>query len=632
MSLSYTKTFLSGSIMHNLEGDKLILPPSVLLDLLQTANQSNPDDFSNSQLPQPIIFQISNPKTRLITHGGVLEFNAEDEKVYLPPWMYESLSLKEGSEVTIRLKELPKGTWVRFRPMNTDYKEIRDYRAAFEGYLRSHYATLTEGEILTIKQANSSYQFLVEELKPANAVQVLDTDLEVEITPFSDPNSQNVISTIIKPKENDIRVGEIVKGIVNKDEYVYWKATSFERSHGLNIELNIKTGDADLLVSTNRNPKVDEHIWSDFSSDPTKSIFIESTNSEYASNSEIYIGVFGFSDSPTSYELNLMSSDHPLKSVETTLENFDTNENSPGNNVLCKVCGKVIKKDEKERHWHCDQCEKNGDIRERDKHMHVVHTNRQCSCGYETQSLPEMASHKQTTCPDKLIVCRFCHNYVKSGGFLTNQQDLLDGLTAHESYCGGRTITCTKCGLPVILKNVKVHHMMHEMERQNRRLPRLCRNKNCIRSAADNALRLCVVCFGPFWSPSADPNKKMLYTRVARKYHSQLTTGCGQKWCKNEYCATGNSTSQDPTTAALTLAPLLKQLQSSATAPMYLCVDETTTRKRLLANILYKSEDIEGIEEYPDEFCVKAIEVEDEDIVRARNWLRENAPNKSIKS
>lgn len=111
---------------------------------------------------------------------------------------------------------------------------------------------------------------------------------------------------------------------------------------------------------------------------------------------------------------------------------------------------------------------------------------------------------------------------------------MLEGLASHESYCGGRTIKCVKCGKAVILKNIAAHGKMHEVEKQNQKLPPLCRNANCTRIAADNSLRLCTVCFGPFWSPTADPTKKMLYTRVARKYHQQLTIGCKNAWCKNE--------------------------------------------------------------------------------------------------
>ncbi|CAG8475350.1 7728_t:CDS:2, partial [Scutellospora calospora] len=667
MSFSYARTLVSGSVISDLEGDKLILPPFVLEELLRTASQSVPSDFSDAQLPYPITFQITNPRTRLITHGGVLEFNAKDEKAYLPQWMHDSLSLTNGSEVIIRLKELPKGTWARFRPMNTDYKEISDYRAAFEGYLRSHYTTLTAGEILTIKQADTSYQFLVESLKPSNAVRIVDTDLELEIEPLE---AHNAFKTFKGDIENDIHVGKVANGKVSKNVYGYWNVLGIDKLHGLNIELRIHTGDAgiiiilayrplnqmnsDLIISTVRNPTLDSHLWSNFETASTKNIFIPSSNSEYATSNELFIGIHGFGDEPASYELEITPSDQPSNSHNS--ENAITshvNENSPGyikcdnceswipertialhssfclrNNIKCILCGKVMKKGEEQKHWHCEYCNKSGDFSEKEKHQFVFHTIRQCSCRFETESLPELAQHKRTTCPEKLITCRFCLNLVKQGDPSTNQHDLLEGLTAHESYCGGRTTTCLKCHQPVILKNVATHNMKHEIEKQNKRLPPLCRNKNCVRTAADNVLKLCATCFGPFWSPTADPEKKMLYTRVARKYHSQLTTGCKQQWCKNLYCATGNSTPQDATTAALSLTPLLKQLQSSTTAFMYFCVDELTTSKRTLANILYKGEDGESFEgEYADEFCVYALEVENGDLVAARKWLIDNAPN-----
>ena len=111
------------------------------------------------------------------------------------------------------------------------------YRAAFEGYLRSHYTTLTTGEILTIKQANSSYQFVVDSLKPANAVQVVDTDLEVEILPLSGEEASINI-------DKDIHVGQTIEGIVQKDDYDYCNLTDIDKSHGLNIVLNIIEGDA----------------------------------------------------------------------------------------------------------------------------------------------------------------------------------------------------------------------------------------------------------------------------------------------------------------------------------------------------------------------------------------------------
>ncbi|CAG8556505.1 7631_t:CDS:2 [Ambispora leptoticha] len=651
------------AVTSMLEGDKLILPPIVLEELLEKFSQTPPvvaeneeEIPSTSQLPSPLTFQILNPRTRIITHGGVLEFNSPDEKACLPQWMYESLSLSEGDEIIIRLKELPKGTWARFRPLSLEYKEIKDYRAAFEDYLRSHYVTLTAGEVLSLRQADSIYKFLVDSLQPENAVRIIDTDLEVEIVPFLANGSVSVSNKRHQrkeDKENEISVGQIVKGAVLKDEYTYWNLKSIDRSHGLNIHLKIlDRGDVDLVISTESKPTIEDHIWSDFSFSSERSIYISPTNSAYATSEEFCIGVYGHSESQTNYELLITNNDLPIPTV-TSKELDDENANKVGyahckncgrwvpertivlhsnycerNNIKCKLCGKIMRRDEEVFHWHCELCDQPGDSpEEKIKHQEIYHKRRECSCGYFTDSLPSLAAHKQSDCPNKLITCRFCHNLVKKGEIPTNSRDLLEGLTGHESYCGNRTIDCVKCNQSVSIRNVPMHAKMHEIEKQSRKLPPLCRNVNCIRTAENNTLKLCSICFGPFWSPANDPMNRKLLTRLARKYHHQLTTGCGNAWCKNKYCASGTSKSLDPNAAASKLVPLLQESQSATSPAIYLCVDQIVTRKRILADILYNGQDGGGIPgEYGMEFCVEAIEMSNEDLVEARKYLQANAP------
>ena len=138
---------------------------------------------------------------------------------------------------------------------------------------------------------------------------------------------------------------------------------------------------SDLVVSNVQYPKDDNHIWSDFSSERTKSIFIASTNFEYATKDDIHVGVHGYGDSQNSYELIVTHSDHPLTKSEPSLGLVD--DNAPGyaqcsncgkwipertialhsnfcerNNVMCSLCSKVMKKGEEKNHWHCSNCDK----------------------------------------------------------------------------------------------------------------------------------------------------------------------------------------------------------------------------------------------------------------------------------
>ncbi|KAI9363587.1 hypothetical protein BD770DRAFT_195032 [Pilaira anomala] len=288
------------------------------------------------------------------------------------------------------------------------------------------------------------------------------------------------------------------------------------------------------------------------------------------------------------------------------------------NNILCPWgCGKVFKKDsqELEDHWHCDQCDYIGEGGKegREKHLAYFHTPKTCSCThFTTDSYEALSVHKRTTCPEKLITCRFCHILCAQGPMSLDPRDRLLGLHAHESYCGSRTITCQK------------------FKRQQQTLPPACCNRNCIRPRTKNRLSFCQYCFGPFWITEDDPKNAKLIQRVARKLHSQLTTGCGNAWCRNKICASFTNDPKDATTAASLLIPMIKglprELASSNPNPeLYLCVDETTTRKKFLAELL--ESESEG--KYELGWCIKAIETENEDLDRAKSWLNQNAPTKT---
>jgi hypothetical protein len=140
---------------------------------------------------------------------------------------------------------------------------------------------------------------------------------------------------------------------------------------------------SDLVVSNVQYPKDDDHIWSNFSSEPTKSVFIASTNSEYAAKDDIYIGVHGYGNSLNSYELTVTYSDQPLTKSGPSLESIDdVNANAPGyvqcsncenwipertialhsnfcerNNIKCSLCGTIMKKGEEKNHLHCLKCD-----------------------------------------------------------------------------------------------------------------------------------------------------------------------------------------------------------------------------------------------------------------------------------
>ncbi|KAG0096111.1 hypothetical protein BGZ93_004985 [Podila epicladia] len=614
-------------------GDKIILPQRALESLIQAHANSppprtpSPQELANydptswepspfdqrqtqkpHELPSPLTFQIRNPANRAVTHGGVREFSADDNTIHLPAWMMTSLNLAVSDQVMVKFQDLPKGTWARFRPLTMDYTEIVDFRAAFEAFLRSHYNTLTAGEVLTIEQAKRPYQFIVEELKPANAVCITDTDLEVDIEPLdtdmkdgNDIKHMSEVRIAKEMKDQVLKIGAESLGKVGVDNYQRWKVDVPIRASGIQITVNVQAGDLDVLVSTKSPVTLQDHIWGNFESMGPRIVTIAAADQDYATQQDsqsLHIGVFGRASSSSS------------GSSSTSQGDIDYS-------ILVQ--------------YHDGPSIAHGDISEKNKHMEIYHGWYQCPCGsFESARLPDLALHRRTDCSERFIICRYCHTLVQQGALSSSARDRIRGLHAHESYCGDRTIQCQKCTQMVSLKDVQVHAKNHEYQRQNQATPKLCTNQNCVRARSTNVLGLCQLCFGPYWVPTEDPKYQKLVQRLARKYHSQLMTGCGNSWCRNQYCATSRGQEMDATSAATELMVILKEAKignTTETGKVWLCVDEATTRKKVLAQVLF--EDLQG--QYAIEWCVKALENERTDLEAAVQWLNQQAPRTKAK-
>ena len=64
-------------------GGKIIMPPSAL------------ESLSRLNISYPMLFKIENRAKNRTSHTGVLEFIADEGKVYLPGWMMRNLVLSE---------------------------------------------------------------------------------------------------------------------------------------------------------------------------------------------------------------------------------------------------------------------------------------------------------------------------------------------------------------------------------------------------------------------------------------------------------------------------------------------------------------------------------------------------------
>jgi len=591
-------------------------------------------------------FRLLNPRNARFTHVGVREFSAPDNAIAIPVWIADTLELAEGDNVGVQFRALPKAMRVKLRPLEAGYIED-DWKALLESQLRIH-TTLTRGEILSIRASPSTtFKFLVDELEPEDAVNLIDTDVTTEIEEMSQDNARKTRDQRLhaakqrKAEVTDIGLAGTVDGTVGAGEYVYFRMKQWDRQQSLELVLSSE-GDADLVISTSEDwkPKVDMHIWSNRTEDVTKRISLASTNIELTHAEVLQIGVYGNADA--SFTLTVQQGD-----LMMDVEDAKPNANAPGftqcqnclswvperslllhqnfclrNNSRCQRCRTVLPKKEQAQHWHCTDCEVHGNHGPSSlaKHRSIEHNRQECTCGQSLASLSSLAFHRATSCPVRLIKCRFCHTFKEQGDVSTlNAADMLAGLTPHEAECGSRTVECQLCSRRLRIKELPIHQRLHDDERKARPEPRNCRNINCTRARGDNPLGLCTICFGPLYSPLHDPVHRRLQSRLERKLLTQLMSGCGQAHCGNApHCATALGRSVGMSEAMKVIREQVNGMLRED-VQFHVCVDEVVQRKAFLSGMIAA----EGV--YGMEWARKAVEDAKGDISRARAWLEQNA-------
>lgn len=167
----YSVSMLPGNERQDVErGGKIIMPPSAL------------DQLTRLNIVYPMLFKLTNKKTKRETHCGVLEFVADEGKVYLPYWMMHNLLLEEGDFLHVESVSLPIAYFSRFEPQSEDFLDITNPKAVLENALRN-FACLTTNDVIAIKYNNKIYELRVLETKPGPAVSIIECDMNVEFAP-----------------------------------------------------------------------------------------------------------------------------------------------------------------------------------------------------------------------------------------------------------------------------------------------------------------------------------------------------------------------------------------------------------------------------------------------------------------
>ncbi|KAH8902174.1 hypothetical protein BR93DRAFT_360315 [Coniochaeta sp. PMI_546] len=589
---SFTVATASQAAAKDLQGDKILLPQSALEQLLSASTRLGPStshtftafDPSNpysvaaarqerarfqetfQQLPHPLMFRLVNQKNGNTIYAGIREFSANEGQAVLSPYLLEALGIEEnelnggpilegagdvvdltaddsrvenvGVRITVRAHQLPKGVYVRLRPLEAGYNPD-DWKSLLERQLRASYTTLTKGALLTVRGVRGEeFRFLIDKFQPdGDGICVVDTDLEVDIEALNEEQARETLRQIAARSQAapgtssgssvgyTIDIWNDVEAQVLAGDYVDYELPSWDRSRPIVIELSeIEAGqEIDLFVSPKSArqralPRDSEHLFGDFSSpkDGTKRIVIQPSNVELEGAEALLVSVHGYAPpdgqdadrSPRRYKLRARAGDTqgsatgPMELEQSVVHSPDEeqcknclqwipkrtmllHENfCRRNNILCPQCKGVFLKSSSEwaDHWHCpDHPESFGSTSlSKAKHADIEHGQRTCpSCGpsspFTYGSLTLLAQHRTTTCPHKLILCQFCHLEVPQEG------DPLDPSSEAETVLTGLTAHERADGA----RTTDCHLCgAHELDKAQRAAvpPPICRNALCSRT------------------------------------------------------------------------------------------------------------------------------------------------------
>ncbi|KAJ5032963.1 uncharacterized protein L3040_009549 [Drepanopeziza brunnea f. sp. 'multigermtubi'] len=168
----YPTVMLPGPEREELNyGGKIIMPASAL------------DKLTRLHITYPMLFELTNGlKGDRTTHCGVLEFIAEEGKVYLPHWMMQTLLVETGDLIQIRSTDLAPARFIKVQAQDVNFLEVSDPKAVLERAFRN-FATMTKGDVFSFKYNDETYDMAVLEVKPESgkgAVCVIETDVEVD--------------------------------------------------------------------------------------------------------------------------------------------------------------------------------------------------------------------------------------------------------------------------------------------------------------------------------------------------------------------------------------------------------------------------------------------------------------------
>lgn len=156
-------------------GNRIVLPPSWLHRCREVA---------------VLICRLREPTMGRSLHVGVAGFDAPEDVVWIPAWLAGELNIFTDG-VPLQVDPLPQPPdpcrFLRIRPRDAEFYDLRDPRAAIEEALR-HVPVITVGTQLQLVLQERRMYFDVRHLVPAPVALLTDTtcDLDLERGPAAE--------------------------------------------------------------------------------------------------------------------------------------------------------------------------------------------------------------------------------------------------------------------------------------------------------------------------------------------------------------------------------------------------------------------------------------------------------------
>ncbi|KAF3918894.1 hypothetical protein ABW20_dc0104573 [Dactylellina cionopaga] len=183
-------------------GGKVIMPASAL------------DKLTRLHISYPMLFELHNGKGKL-THCGVLEFVADEGRIYLPQWIMQTLLLEPGDLLQVKSTDLPAGSFIKLQPQSVEFLDITDPKAVLENALRN-FSALTKDDIFSFSYNDTVFEIAVLEVKPDHrnikAISVVETDIEVDFAPpvgYVEPERSKPASSVNSTRPSSALAGGI---------------------------------------------------------------------------------------------------------------------------------------------------------------------------------------------------------------------------------------------------------------------------------------------------------------------------------------------------------------------------------------------------------------------------------------